>query len=151
MSVRLRPHHLFCVLTYVGRGYDSAFAANMSRVVRRLAQGEALRIVDGPDDICAPLTNECSAHCSENSVTRRDAAAARLAAAALNRPVRADECLHLSAGDWDRLRGIVAADATETAIETVCGGCVWRDLCRSVAAKTFAETELCAVRAADPA
>ena len=32
MTIRLRPHHLLWVVTYVGRGYSPAFTANMTRI-----------------------------------------------------------------------------------------------------------------------
>ena len=39
MTVRLRAHHLLCLLTYVGKGYSPAFTANYDKVVRRLGEG----------------------------------------------------------------------------------------------------------------
>ena len=42
MTVRLRPHHLLCLLSYIGRGYSPAFSANMTRVARRLGAGGRL-------------------------------------------------------------------------------------------------------------
>ena len=36
MTVRLRAHHLLCMLTYVGKGYTAAFTANYDRIVERL-------------------------------------------------------------------------------------------------------------------
>jgi hypothetical protein len=55
VTVRLRGHHLLCILTFVGKGYDGPFVANLARVIDRLAAGEAVLVVDGPDDVCAPL------------------------------------------------------------------------------------------------
>ncbi|WP_292282104.1 DUF1284 domain-containing protein, partial [Mesorhizobium sp.] len=63
MTVRLRAHHLLCLLTYVGKGYSPAFTANYDVVVKRLAGGEDILIVSGPDDICAPLLSESEPHC----------------------------------------------------------------------------------------
>ncbi len=39
MTVRLRTHHLLCLLTYVGRGYSPAFVENMDQVAARLSEG----------------------------------------------------------------------------------------------------------------
>ena len=50
MTVRLRPHHLLCLLTYVGKGYSPAFTANYDAIAMRIEQGEELLIVSGPDD-----------------------------------------------------------------------------------------------------
>lgn len=35
--VRLRPHHLLCMQTFVGNGYSEAFVENMKQVLARLA------------------------------------------------------------------------------------------------------------------
>jgi len=53
--VRLRAHHLLCILTFAGKGYSPAFVANMAGVVARIGAGEPIEVVAGPDDICAPL------------------------------------------------------------------------------------------------
>ncbi len=55
MTVRLRGHHLLCMLTFVGKGYSPAFVENYDRIAGRLSEGEDILLVDGPDDICAPL------------------------------------------------------------------------------------------------
>ena len=62
MTVRLRGHHLLCLLAYKGEGYSPAFIANLDRIAARLTAGEDAVLVDGPDDICAPLalTQGCS-------------------------------------------------------------------------------------------
>lgn len=58
MSVKLRGHHLLCILTFVGHGYSRAFSDNYKAVVQRLNAGEPVVLVDGPDDICAALIKE---------------------------------------------------------------------------------------------
>ena len=67
MTVRLRPHHLLCVLTHVGRGYSPAFTANMSKIAQRLGAGEDIELVARPDDICAPLLTDPDRFCREVS------------------------------------------------------------------------------------
>jgi hypothetical protein len=74
MTVRLRGHHLLCLLTFVGKGYTPAFTANYRRIVARLNEGAAVELVDGPDDICAPMLAEAEHHAStpaSRSATRR--------------------------------------------------------------------------------
>ncbi len=56
MTVRLRAHHLLCMLTYVGKGYSPAFVENYEVIAARLSAGEEIELVAGPDDICGPLT-----------------------------------------------------------------------------------------------
>ncbi len=136
MTVRLRPHHLLCLLTYAGKGYSPAFTANLDAVVRRIASGEAVRIVEGPDDICAPLLDDQQAHCFRDSVTDRDRIAARAVGDLLGRPVVPGECLSLDAGRVGRLRAAYA-DGHGNA---TCVDCEWLDVCRSIAADGYRGT-----------
>ena len=62
MTVRLRAHHLLCMLTYIGKGYGTAFTDNMTVIAGRVSAGENVEIVDGPDEICAPRQAEANAH-----------------------------------------------------------------------------------------
>ena len=133
MTVRLRPHHLLCVLTYVGRGYSPAFTANMTRIAGRLTAGEAVELVDGPDDICAPLLGGLDPHCHRPSVTERDRAAARDLGDLLGLETRAGAFLALDADLIDRLRQEFASNR----IRPACVGCQWEDLCGSIAAGGF--------------
>ncbi len=48
VTVRLRAHHLLCLLTYVGKGYTPAFTANYDAVVARLDAGEDRAAGRGP-------------------------------------------------------------------------------------------------------
>jgi uncharacterized protein len=134
MTVRLRPHHLLCLLTYVGKGYSPAFTANYDAVARRLSSGEEIEIVAGPDDICAPLLGDPGAHCLRESVIRRDEAAAVDNAHLLGIPVAAGSRIPLTAETLARLRRAFAAGTSRSA----CGGCEWSALCSRIAAEDFA-------------
>jgi len=133
MTVRLRPHHLNCLLTYVGKGYSAAFVANYNRIARRLSRGERIEMVDGPDDICGPLLDEADPHCHHDSVTARDERAARELQTLLGQPVTAGTVLTLSA---ERLKGMRAAFASGHT-RAACGRCEWQQLCTRVAAGGF--------------
>ncbi|AWK88920.1 DUF1284 domain-containing protein [Azospirillum thermophilum] len=138
MTVRLRAHHLLCMLTYAGKGYSPAFVANYDLVVARLAGGEDILMVEGPDDLCAPLLGDPQAHCRNAGVRGRDAAAAAAVTALLARPVAAGDRLRLDAALLERLRTAFRAGTTRTA----CGGCEWSGLCTGIAEGGFAGTRL---------
>ena len=72
MTIRLRPHHLLCLLTYVGKGYGEAFTRNYDGIAQRLSAGEPILVVEGPDEICAPLLADPDTHCRRPGVTGRD-------------------------------------------------------------------------------
>lgn len=138
MTVRLRPHHLLCILTYAGKGYSRVFTANLTMIVGRLAEGEEIVIIDGADDICVPLLDGPTPHCLRDSVTERDRAAAQDIGKLLARPIRPGERLAFSQNLLKQLR---EAFSTEY-IRTACRGCEWHDLCGSVASEGYGRARL---------
>ncbi len=138
MTVRLRAHHLLCLLTFVGKGYTPAFTANYRRVVARLNAGEAAELVEGPDDICAPMLGETGHHCLNASVDDRDRQALADVAALLGRPLAAGGDFTLDPVRVATLRAAFAAGASRTA----CAGCQWSGLCTDIAAGGFAGVRL---------
>ena len=142
MTLRLRHHHLLCLLTYVGKGYSPAFIANFDAIAARASAGEEILLVEGPDDICAPLTASLSEqqclqaeqpHCLRDSVRRRDAQALEDLSRLLDEPLPTGKTIRLSAKTMQHLRWSFAAGTVRTA----CSGCQWHDLCSAVAAEGF--------------
>lgn len=142
MTVRLRAHHLLCLLTYVGKGYSPAFIANMTRIARLIAAGETVEIVEGPDDICAPLLDGPDPHCERASVAERDRAAARDLDRWLDLEIRPGTQVSLGPDLFQRLRTAFAAKR----IRSACTGCEWFGLCGSIAATGFEGAILAADR-----
>lgn len=138
MTVRLRAHHLLCLLTDVGKGYSPAFTANYDVVVERLAGGEDILIVSGPDDICAPMLDESEPHCLGESAAGRDDVAARDVAGLLGRPLPAGAWLELDPSTLARMREAFSSGLTRKA----CPGCEWFELCGAVAASGFHGTRI---------
>jgi len=138
MTVRLRAHHLLCMLTYVGKGYTPAFCTNYDGIVARLTRGETIEIVAGPDDVCAPLLSTEAPHCHQDSVLVRDAEAANAASALLGATVAPGFHFTLDPDVLTRFREAFAAGSSRTA----CGGCEWSGLCDSVAGSGFQGTRL---------
>ncbi len=138
MTVRLRPHHLLCLLTYAGRGYTPAFVANLDAVAARIAAGEAIEIVAGPDDICTPVRDDPSHHCHDQGIRRRDRLAAAEVSKLLHTPLVAGRHIALTP---DRLRLMRAAFAGGR-IRAACTACSWQTLCDDLAAGGFRETRL---------
>ena len=60
--MNIRPHHLLCIRSYVGRGYSEEFTANMDKITAELKSGAPFTLVKGKDDLCAHCpycTDEC--------------------------------------------------------------------------------------------
>lgn len=140
MTIRLRPHHLLCLLTYVGKGYTPAFVAQYDALVARLNAGEDAVLVEGPDDICAPML-EGGHHCLKPRITARDAQALADLARIFGRPLGAGEPVPLDGVALARMRRAFA-DGT---IRQACARCQWSELCTDIAATGFAEARLAGV------
>lgn len=138
MTVRLRGHHLLCLLTFVGKGYTPTFTANYRRIVARLNEGEAVELVGGPDDICTPMLADVDHHCLNASVTERDAQALADVVALIGRPLAVGMQLVLDADLLAALRSAFAEGTTREA----CTGCQWHALCTDIAASGYAGVRL---------
>ncbi|UVK44293.1 DUF1284 domain-containing protein [Mesorhizobium sp. AR07] len=138
MTIRLRAHHLLCLLTYVGKGYSPAFTANYDGIAERLSRGEDILLVSGPDDVCAPLLDEPEPHCLRDSAAERDRFAAQDVADLLARPIRAGARLDLDAAILARMRQAFSAGLVRRA----CAGCEWHGLCSMVAAGFYRDTRV---------
>jgi hypothetical protein len=137
MSIRLRAHHLLCMLTFAGEGYTPEFVANFGAIVARIGAGEALELVDGPDDVCAPLAASDDTHCDEPSVRRRDRDALRALATA-DPPLPIARPLLLDAAAIATLR----AQFADGTIRPACSGCSWFTLCTGIASAGYVAARL---------
>ncbi|WP_299470628.1 DUF1284 domain-containing protein [uncultured Roseibium sp.] len=138
MTVSIRPHHLLCILTYLGKGYTASFVQNYNGVIKRLNAGETVTIVTGPDDICRAMLNEDGCHCHNDSVLERDAIALAQVSNFLDRDVGPGQPVHLTP---DRIAGLRKAFAAGE-IRGGCAGCEWSELCTSISARNFAGCHL---------
>ncbi|MCS0495388.1 DUF1284 domain-containing protein [Ancylobacter sp. MQZ15Z-1] len=133
MSVRLRAHHLLCLLTYVGKGYTPAFVAHYERVVARLNAGEEAVLVEGPDEICAPML-EGGHHCLKPRIAARDGEAIEALRSVLGAELRPGARVPLGREQVSAMRIAFAAGT----IRGACARCQWSELCTGVAAEGFA-------------
>lgn len=130
MTIRLRGHHLLCMLTFVGKGYTADFTAKYRLIAARLSAGEAIEIVDGPDDVCQPLLAKPTAHCRQDSVLDRDAKALTAVSALLARPVATGCVIVPDAAFLAQMRAAFASGSVRAA----CAACEWGPLCDTIAA-----------------
>jgi len=62
-TINLRPHHLLCILNFVGMGYSLHFVRMIKDMKRKLEHDLVyVRLVEGQDDVCAscPNAKECA-------------------------------------------------------------------------------------------
>jgi hypothetical protein len=140
VPVRLRGHHFLCILTYRGYGYTPAFVDNMTALVDEIAAGRPVILVDGPDDICGGLTEECRKtcdhDCSRPSTQEIDLLASDAAKQLI--PLGSGEPFVL---DRDHV-AIMRKEFAAGAIRRACENCSWKDFCTAIAAEGFAGTKL---------
>jgi hypothetical protein len=139
LTIRLRAHHLLCMLTFVGKGYSPRFVENYETIAARLSSGEPIEIVEGPDDICRPLVEKSETpHCLGASVTARDAAALLAVSASMEASLEPGAMLTPSAALVGRLRTHFSTGQLRGA----CAGCEWSGLCDAVAAGGYARARV---------
>lgn len=133
MTVRLRAHHLLCMLTYVGKGYTPGFTVNYDRVAARLRNGEEIEIISGPDDICAPLLADKTAHCFGKSVEVRDAKALDAIGQWVGRNLHIGDQIKPDKAFIEKLR----EGFRHGHLRQPCSGCEWTSLCDRIAGDDF--------------
>lgn len=140
--IRLRGHHLLCLLTYIGKGYNPEFVANLDRIVARLHAGESIQIVSGPDDVCK-MGEVCAdpfdAHCLTNEISQRDRHAFKTLSDVL--PLTIGDFLHASDfPQWTTQLRLAFSKKGE--YFPSCQGCEWQPLCLDIAKNGFAGAKL---------
>lgn len=115
--IRLRGHHLLCLLGYRGMGYSEEYVENMTRVYVTLNRdgSTVVELVEGPDDLCAKFPCSGDYHCQNESVDARDKAVFRK--------------LGLHVGDTLPGQGVldrIRAFTQPGDIATLCESCGWR-------------------------
>jgi hypothetical protein len=136
--INLRPHHLLCLLTFVGRGYSDSFALRLLGVVESLKRGTPARLIAGPDSICAGLLGcrNDDGHCRQESVTQRDETALTLLQPFFEHRLEPGaEIPNLLAR-----RPILRAAYREGAFQAACDGCPWQGFCRQIAEGSYQDT-----------
>ncbi|MEP4766996.1 MAG: DUF1284 domain-containing protein [Roseibium sp.] len=133
MTVSIRPHHLLCMLTYMGKGYSPEFVSGFSKIIRRLNSGEAISLITGPDEICQPMLNAVDCHCHNDSVCERDKTALQeIGTLLIGKQLSLGQLLIASSHLPILRQAFQSGD-----IRTACNGCEWFDLCSKVAQNDF--------------
>lgn len=115
MTIKLRGHHLLCLLGYRGMGYSDDFCVNMTEIYETLRADSETRIeiVNGPDDVCRAYPPDKPNHCN-GPVHVQDTAV-------LNK-------LGLKPGhqsSWREVCQLVAEYVVPADISHLCSSCPW--------------------------
>lgn len=123
MTIKLRGHHLLCLLGFRGKGYSADFCVNMTQIYEKLRQepNTHIQLIIGPDDVCAAFPTDQLSHCENRRVYTQDEEIARLIG------IRIGE-----SWTWSSVCKAVAARVQPSDIATLCHDCQWQPygLCR---------------------
>lgn len=138
--IRLRGHHLLCMLAYVGYGYTPAFTKAFDRAVTAIGGGATIEIVEGKDDLCDTLDPQTQPdyHCDEARNLDRDARALQSINDVLSMDLVTGSRFQVTAEMETLMR---AAFKTGT-IRKACDGCEWHATCTEIADRRFEGVKL---------
>lgn len=120
--VRFRPHHFLCAIGYQGKGYSTAFTANMDDIVSALRGADGadttIEVTYHADAVCAPCPHRRGVSCAH--LAKISALDARHA-----------QALGLADGarlTWGEALGRIRENVAPGALGTLCAGCQWLEL-----------------------
>lgn len=116
LSIRLRGHHLLCLLGFRGMGYSEAYAKHMGTIQDQLRQYPATEVTlcEGADDLCAHFPDDQPYHCDNAAIRQQDR--------------RVLEQLGLRTGEtlrWEEVERRVSRNVQSHHLDDLCTGCQW--------------------------
>lgn len=120
-NVELRAHHLLCISSFRGRGYNDRFIHNLGKIIGDLKSDpdRKVRVVASCDDICSACP-----HCESNRCRKRPGS---------KKLVRemddmVSEKLEISRGDEKTIEELTARlreNITGADLSEICADCEW--------------------------
>ncbi|MBY0223183.1 DUF1284 domain-containing protein [Sporosarcina aquimarina] len=117
--IKLRGHHIFCLLGYRGMGYSEEYAENMTKIqiTLRTQPDTLIQIIKGPDHLCAKFPEGQPYHCEDKGIYVRDSEILKR--------------LGLTFSDvlpWREVERRIRVEILPSDIATICETCSWRSL-----------------------
>ena len=138
-SIRLRPHHLLCLQTFVGHGYSPEFTAHMTIVQKQLTTDPLtpITLVNGPDDLCGHCPNCVDGSCTSPKPAVFDHLVGQKLSTTEDTENAAPK--HTDASDSPlTLHGIPSIlHISEQLLAECCPDCEWKELCVEVCRTTL--------------
>lgn len=123
--MRLRAHHLLCILGFRGLGYDEKFVKGMEGIIQKIKNNPNLGIelIEGCDDICAACPFNVEGFCrnevvgGEEAVRRKDREVAKRVKLKEREKYSIKEILNL-----------IKKKIKPCDLSAICGDCPWREM-----------------------
>jgi len=128
----LRGHHLVCLHFYHGKGYNREFIQNLNEIMERARSGEAVEIVEGPDQVCRLCRHLGKDGCASEPGAEDEIKALDLKALILYGKTFGERVL------WSSLAERLANTSPQW-FNDFCAGCSWQQVCDRYRAEDHAE------------
>ena len=128
-ELHLRPHHLLCLQTFIGRGYSEEFIEHMTLVKKQLTTNPRtpITLVSGADDLCEHCPNCVEGQCTSEKPALFDRLVTEKLMATKQYPeLSSDSGSLLLLGIPEELH------MSQELLDECCPGCEWKELCERV-------------------
>ncbi|MCX7942286.1 MAG: DUF1284 domain-containing protein [Dictyoglomaceae bacterium] len=119
--MKIRGHHLLCILHFEGKGYSQEFVENMRLIKERLENNEKFLLFIGEDDICikCPYFKErCLRESKVGEIEEKDKNIIGLLGLEKNKEY-----------SWDYINKIIFVKMNAKIFKDLCEDCSWYYLC----------------------
>ena len=126
-KIYLRPHHLLCTQTFLGKGYSEEFVKNMTRItnILRTEKSQEIELTFSCDSLCAFCPNRLKSgsgyFCTDDSKV-------------LSYDQNVIQTFHLKEKTYiyaDLIQKINSS-MTPALLTHICGDCSWKYICKKL-------------------
>jgi len=120
--MKLRGHHLLCILGFQGYGYSEDFVLNMARINElRKSDKTTIKLINRPDDICSACPNLKDDVC-ENKMQNENIVK-------MDNEVLSQFNINQEYNAIDLFNEVVLKFNTLKSVENICNDCKWAEKC----------------------
>jgi hypothetical protein len=120
--MKLRGHHLLCILGFQGYGYSEDFVLNMARINElRKSDKTIIKLINRPDDICSACPNLKDDVC-ENKMQNENIVK-------MDNEVLSQFNINQEYNAIDLFNEVVLKFNTLKSVENICNDCKWAEKC----------------------
>ena len=120
--MKLRGHHLLCILGFQGYGYSEDFVLNMARINElRKSDKTTIKLINRPDDICSACPNLKDDVC-ENKMQNENIVK-------MDNEILSQFNINQEYNAIDLFNEVVLKFNTLKSVENICNDCKWAEKC----------------------
>jgi hypothetical protein len=120
--MKLRGHHLLCILGFQGYGYSEDFVLNMARINElRKSDKTTIKLINRPDDICSACPN-LKDDVYENKMQNENIVK-------MDNEVLSQFNINQEYNAIDLFNEVVLKFNTLKSVENICNDCKWAEKC----------------------